>query len=572
MTNLPEKFANYFVDKIVTIQDTIATQQTSISNLEQLRSEISPFSSSTSLTQFEPTTESEVRSVITSMSNATSELDPIPTDILKGCLNEIAPHLTKIINLSLNAAEFPTELKIAIVKPLIKKKLLDPDKYKNYRPVSNLSFLSKLIEKIVCRRIETHLEINSLLPPMQSAYRKNHSTETALLKIQNDLLLNMDKGKMSALILLDLSSAFDTINHNILLSRLRTRFHIDGLALKWIESYLKGRTQVIQIKGVGKSSERTLNWGVPQGSILGPLLFSLYTAPLGDIANKYSMDHHFYADDAQIYHALENAKCESDLQQCVNDYRNWMLANDLKVNDDKTEILLIGSPYFMRKKPSITFSVGDIAVSSVEKVTNLGVVFDSNLTMNSFIGKKCATCLFYLKSIGKVRKFLTVDATKCLIQAFVISRLDYCNSLLSGVTKQNLHKLQLIQNAAARLVYRQRKFDRITPTLYELHWLPVSQRINFKVLVHVFNSVSGSGPKYLDSLLSYNKQSRNLRSSNSMVLYQHKVRTNFGSRAFANYGPAVWNNLPTEIRLAPSVAIFKRKLKTYLFQQAYGCD
>ena len=122
---------------------------------------------------------------------------------------------------------------------------------------------------------------------------------------------------MFALILLDLSNAFDTINHNILLSWLHTRFKIDGLALKWIESYLKGRTQLIQIKGVGKSSERRLNWGVPQGSILGPLLFSLYIAPLGDITDKYSLDYLCYADDAQIYHALENAKCESDLQQCV---------------------------------------------------------------------------------------------------------------------------------------------------------------------------------------------------------------------------------------------------------------
>ena len=192
--------------------------------------------------------------------------------------------------------------------------------------------------------------------------------------------------------------------------------------------------------------------------------------------------------------------------------------------------------------------------------------------MSSFIDKNGASCLFCLKSIGKVQKFLTVNTTKCLIQAFVISCLDYCNSLLSGVTKQNLHKLQLIQNAAARLLYHQQKFDRITPPLYELHWLPVSQRINFKVLVHVFNSVNGSDPKYLDSLLSYNKQSRNLKSSNSMVLYQQKVRTNFGSRAFANYGPAIWNNLPTKIKFAPSVAIFKRKFKTYLFQQAYDCD
>ena len=171
---------------------------------------------------------------------------------------------------------------------------------------------------------------------MQSAYRKKHSTETALLKIVNDILNNMDKGRMSALILLDLSSAFDTIHHGLLLNRLKHRFGIDGNALKWIASYLSGRKQTISLQGFPNSTSRSLEWGVPQGSILGPLLISLYTAPLGDIASKHGLKHHFYADDAQVYTTIENAQCEEDLQKCVNDYREGMIANYPKVNDDKT--------------------------------------------------------------------------------------------------------------------------------------------------------------------------------------------------------------------------------------------
>ena len=560
------------MDKIVKIQANIATQQDSISDLQQLRCEINQLLPNNRLTDFTPTTIDEIRIIVKSMSNATCDLDPIPTDLLKDCIDEIAPHLCHIVNLSLQSAHVPSDLKMSLVKPLIKKKSLDPDNYKNYRPVSNLSFLSKLIEKIVCKRIESYLEDNSLFPPMQSAYRKKHSTETALLKIVNDILSNMDKGKMSALILLDLSSAFDTIHHGVLLSRLKDRFGIDGLALKWIESYLSGRKQTISLQGYPNSATRSLDWGVPQGSILGPLLFSLYTAPLGDIASEHGLKHHFYADDAQIYNIIENAQCLKDLQNCVNDYRKWMIANYLKVNDEKTELLLLGSPYNFRKKHNISLFVGESEVFSVDMVTNLGVILDKTLSMSDFIDKKCSTCWFYLKSIAKVRKFLTIDATKCLVQALIVSRVDYCNSVLSGISRVNMRKLQLIQNAAARLIYRKKKFDHITPVLFELHWLPIPQRIIFKVLMYVYNVKSNDCPRYLSNLLVPAKSTRNLRSTKSIRFDQRKVKTKYGLRAFANYGPELWNSIPDSIKNAQSLFVFKGKLKTFLFQQAYGCD
>ena len=248
-----------------------------------------------------------------------------------------------------------------------------------------------------------------------------------------------------------------------------------------------------------------------------------------------------------------------------------MIANYLKVNDDKTELLLIGSPHNVRKRPNISFFVGDSEVFSVDKVTNLGVVLDKTLSMSCFIDKKCSTCWYYLKSIGKIRKFLTIDATKYLVQALVTSRIDYCNSILSGVSRANLHKLQLVQNAAARLIYRKRKFDHITPVLYELHWLPVPQRITFKVLVFVYNSIHGDCPDYINGLLMRTRSRPNLRSNNSIRFNQRKVKTKFGFRAFSNYGPDVWNILHDDIKNAKSLSVFKKKLKTFLFQQAYGC-
>ncbi|WP_419588267.1 RNA-directed DNA polymerase, partial [Thiolapillus sp.] len=176
---------------------------------------------------------------------------------------------------------------------------LDQDDLKNYRPVSNLSFLSKVAEKLVLSQLSEYLNANQLFSPVQSAYRPNHSTETALVKIVNDLLLALDDGKVSVLTLLDLSAAFDTIDHNILLHRLEHAFGITGTALSWIRSYLSDRDQTVVVNGL-KSEPFRLLYGVPQGSVLGPVLFVFYTKPFDDIFDIHSVCHHLFADDTQM--------------------------------------------------------------------------------------------------------------------------------------------------------------------------------------------------------------------------------------------------------------------------------
>ncbi|WP_419610691.1 RNA-directed DNA polymerase, partial [Thiolapillus sp.] len=176
---------------------------------------------------------------------------------------------------------FPSCMKSAVVKPLLKKPSLDPNVLKHFRPVSNLPFVSKLIEKLVLDQLFRHLDHNNLWHTFQSAYRPKHSTETALLRVLNDLLTASDSGSISILTLLDLSAAFDTIDHSILLTRLDSTFGIRDLALSFFRSYLQDRTQVVTVNGI-KSSPSLLTCGVPQGSVLGPILFILYTQPLSD--------------------------------------------------------------------------------------------------------------------------------------------------------------------------------------------------------------------------------------------------------------------------------------------------
>ena len=209
------------------------------------------------------------------------------------------------MNGSFESSCMPTDLKRAHVRPRLKKSSLDPDVLNNYRPVSNLPFVSKIIEKVVDARLEEHLRENDLHEPLQSAYRKHHSTETALIKIQSDILHALDSGRVAALVLLDLSAAFDTIDHSILIERLQKSFGISGDALTWVVSYLRRRNQQVLV-GDTVSAEVVIEYGVPQGSVLGPKLYPLYTKPLADVIRHHQLDMHFYADDTQLYVSFEN--------------------------------------------------------------------------------------------------------------------------------------------------------------------------------------------------------------------------------------------------------------------------
>ena len=278
----------------------------------------------TQLTNFKPATIEEVKKIICGSSSATCSLDPIPTSLLKECCDTLVPVITQIVNSSLRDGTVPTKLKNAVVSPLLKKLSLDRDQFKNYRPVSNLSFVSKIIEKVVAMCTFDHLNSNNLTECMQSAYKSFHSTETALLRVQNDLLMAMHQGKMSALILLDLSAAFDTIDHGLLLNRMEKRFQICGSALAWFKSYLSDRAQSVQIENC-RSDPIALNFGVPQGSVLGPILFSLYTSPLGDIVRQHQLDHHFYADDTQLYVSFQIKNIYDQLSRitaCTSDIKS----------------------------------------------------------------------------------------------------------------------------------------------------------------------------------------------------------------------------------------------------------
>ena len=400
--------------------------------------------------------ESEVFDLITASSKKSCPLDPIPTKLLNECVDVLLPPITKIINLSLDSGYFPRTWKCALVRPLLKEDGLPPV-LKNFRPVSNLAFISKLVETVVAKQLQHYLNCNNLFLVFQSAYRQNHSTETALLKVMNDILLNMNNQCVTLLILLDLSASFDTVNHDTMLRRLEYSLGIQGKALSWFAAYLSGRTQRRMINE-SRSKPFKLECGVPQGSCLGPLLFMLYTS---ELLRYHLLMIHCYADDSEVYISFNpNGRAEQlavvrNMEDCI---RHSLLNNDLKYNDDKTEFLIAGSSQQLEKLDNISIRVGDSDIHPVPLVRNLGCWFDSSLSMASDITKISSSSFYCIYNIRGIRKYLSRQSTEIPVHAFISSRLDYCNGLLQGLPDCLLNKLQRVQNACLRLIFREQKF------------------------------------------------------------------------------------------------------------------
>ena len=306
-----------------------------------------------------------------------------------------------MINFSLTEGIFPSQFKQAVITPLIKKASLNKNELKNYRPVSGLIYLSKLTERVVASQLQNHFEKNKLFNVWQSAYRPGHSTESALLRVKNDIHMSMAKGNVAALVLLDLSAAFDTIDHQILLHRLSAWFGLGGTVLDWFTSYLNQSTQNIKI-GDTLSEPTSLEYGVPQGSVLGPLLFTTYTTPISNIIHESDhIYHHLYADDTQVYISLTPGNAQttfSTLQVCLSAVQSWMSKNMLKLNPDKTEFLLIGTEN-KRNKLSALFPITILGndTSPCAKVRNLGVVFDANFSFAQHVSSICSSCHYHIR-------------------------------------------------------------------------------------------------------------------------------------------------------------------------------
>ena len=341
-------------------------------------------------------------------------------------------------------------------------------------------------------------------------------------------------------------------------------------------SYLRDREQRIIIKDTLSEIYR-LKYGVPQGSCAGPVVFLGYLSSLYDIIERHAPSIAGYADDTQLYLSFNPSDPEAEnkavreIEDCIQDIRAWMLSHKLKLNDDKTELLIIGSKQQLAKVPELSVKVGSSDVNKSNNARNLGVIFDSNMNLEKQVNNISKRAFFELKRIRQIRHYLSQEAAEQLVHSFVSSTIDYCNSLMYGCTKNLLNKLQKIQNCAARVVTGAKKFDHVKPILESLHWLPVSSRIEYKIALLTYKCLNGLAPQYLADLFVPYKSSRQLRSFNKSMLKVPKTNTKtFGSRAFTYAAPTVWNALPEYVKKSNNVESFKKLLKSHYFKVAYG--
>ena len=502
--------------------------------------------------------------------------DSLPTRLLKDSVDILAPFLVELFNRSLSLGVVPTLFKAAYITPLLKKPDMDPAEAKSYRPISNLSVLSKLLERLVAHQLPDYLNSSRLMPDLQSAYRANHSTETAILKVLGDILRAVDNGDLALMTLLDLSAAFDTVDHDTLLRRLHMSFGLGGCVHSWFTSYLNRRTQCVR-RGSLRSTIAIMMSGVPQGSVLGPILFLLYTADLLRLIENHGLHPHLYADDTQIYGFCRPGstdQLQSRVSSCIGDIASWMQSNRLQLNAVKTEVMWCSSARRQHQLPTNSLSVCSDTVTPVQSARDLGIYIDSDLSMRTHILKTVSGCFAVLRQLRSIRRSVSPQVMTSLVVSLVFSRLDYGCATLVGLPHHLMDRLQSVMNAAARLVHCSSKFDHITPILRELHWLRDPERITFRLAVLAYCCQHGIGPSYLAADLHRvaDVESRQrLRSASSAALVVPRTSNpTIGDRSFQVAAARAWNSLPPLVTSSSSLPVFRRLLKTELFKRSYG--
>jgi hypothetical protein len=556
-SKLAQKFLTFFIDKVNQVR--LSTSSTTISSNE---TPPSPSAHNLILSRFELASQKEVKKTIMSISDSTCELDPVPTRVVKKCLPAFLPLITALVN-KIFEDGLPPSLKMSVIRPLYKKGNLDPENLSSYRPVANIPFLSKVVEKLVARRIVCHMDLLENMNPNQHAYRKMHSCETALLTMLNEAFLAVDNGMVLPLVLLDLTAAFDVVDHELLLIKCQ-KFGIHDSANEWLRCYLSGRKQRVSCSG--HQSELTeLPCGVPQGSVLGPLLFSIFISEISTVIDRHGMHHVIYADDMQIYTRSSTADIPNTIhaiEACLADVHQSLCSQKLVLNPRKSEFIVFASKNKLSATSNLSIRLCDHEILRSNVVRNLGVMLDTNLTFHSHVNKIRQQAFMYLRVISKARRYLSKQHSAQLVDSLAVSRINFCVSVLVGVSKDQILRLQSIINYGIRIVEKLKKRENVTSHLRQRGWLSVDARIQYRISQIVFMALMHGSPKKLASLLELQTTSHSLRSETNRNLVVPRTSTRMGDRAFAVAGPKLFNAIPPDVRQMKTQ--FKSKLKTLL--------
>lgn len=492
-------------------------------------------------------------------------LDGIPNNLLKIAAPYIYRSLTNLFNLSLKTNTFPCEFKIAKVCPIFKSG--DRDDANNYRPISITPTIARIFEKVIFEQLTEYLNHNNLIDVHQSGFRSIHSTLTALLDLTNDWSFNIDRKMINGAVFLDLQKAFDTVDHNVLLMKLK-RYGFDPDSTKWFSSFLTNRQQRCAANGT-LSTTRSLTHGVPQGAILGSVLFLIY---INDLPNclDYSTPR-LYADDTTLTFsdcdtpALKN-QMKSDLDQVAL----WLRANKLTLNVLKSEFMLIGSRQRLSTNDTVSMNlaIDGVPLKRCNETKCLGVIIDEHLNWKSQIESIIKKVTIGLCTLKSIKSLINRDNMIKVYKATIEPYFDYCSLVWDGIDATLTNKLQILHNRAARIITGSPYLTVRTNDMFkQLNWKKLYQRRLKQKAIMMFKVVNGLAPPYLIDMFSKKQSSKTYGLRGSIKdLQLPKVRTDYYKTSFAFTGAKLWNSLPNRIKEQETLKSFNKELEKYDFQ------
>lgn len=520
---------------------------------------------------FKSVTEYDLIKIINSIKTGATGWDGISKKMIELCLPHILPTLCNIINDSLRMGVYPEMWKVGIVTPIPKKE--GSDHLNNLRPITILPFLSKLLERVVCEQLVQHCDINNIIPSCQSGFRQNHSTTTALLKIVDDILKAWDEDRVTMLVLLDLTKAFDMIDHALLLAKLK---HVGmGNALAWFQSYLVKRLQKVKLEKHGKialSDSKIISKGVPQGSILGPVLFIIYIFD-AEKQMENSMVHN-YADDTQVYTSFSINESDiflEDLNSDLEKLNTWFGTHCLKINPSKSKAIAFGShtrkqQFINHSKSSpVKLTLNGEVLEMCENARNLGVIMDGNLSFTAHINSLIQRGYAKLKHLYHFKYILDTPIKLKLVDTLIFSGLDYCDQVYHRhLSRNDEGRLQRFQNSCIRFCCSNvRKYDHITPTYREHSILKLKDRRELHYQLLIFKVTKEKKPDYLMDKITYRNACHevNIRRPNDMSIPKHSCEK---FKCCFTYTAALYFNHWSDEERQLKQSKFKLNLKTKL--------
>ena len=520
-------------------------------------------------------TEDEVLDVINQCENKSTGPQSIPVNLLKLIPDLIITPLCNIIHKSFSTGIFPDALKISKVIPIHKGE--STEELNNYRPISLLSIFDKIMEKLMHKRLYNFLNSQNILFENQFGFRKNNSTTFALIEITEKIKETIDNKKYGCGIFIDLRKAFDTVNHNILLNKLE-HYGIRGTALQWFKSYLYNRQQYVFHNGES-SSLQYITCGVPQGSVLGPLLFLLYINDLPNISKV--LQFYLFADDTNIYCETDTPdKLELTINKELKKLRNWLIVNRLSLNVDKTNFVIF-HPYNKPPKQKITLKIHKNAISEKDHVKYLGIIIDSTLTWGKHIDNLSTKLSKNIGLLYKIRPFVNMKLMKTLYYSLIYSHLNYAIEVWGSADNIHMNRILILQKKFVRLITFSDKrqcdysFLPSNPLFYTLKFHKIHDIFKINISKFIFKCLNKSTPMNFHSWYRLTSQIHNYNTRSKFVNIQNEVTTQtlfvptarttyYGLKLLKVMGSKIWNNLPPSLRNKEPLNSFIKELKIIL--------